>query len=295
MSLRFRKRSGGAAEPALSKKAKGRQGRLVVAAVLVFTPIAPARQLTAPRPRSPAVLRVCADPNNLPFSNQRREGLENRLADLVARELHTQVIYVWWAQRRGFLRNTLDAGHCDVVMGVPEDMPSLLTTRPYYRSSYVFVRRKDCGREIASFDDPILRRLRIGVQVVGDGANTPPMEALARRGLARNLVGYTVFGDYATPNPPAGIMEAVARGDVDVAVVWGPLAGYFASRLPVPLRITPIAEEEEAGRGRSPLAFSISMGVRKNDPTLRSTLDRILKRRRGEVERILDQYGVPRV
>src|SRR5215210_2972220 len=173
-------------------------------------------------------LRVCADPNNLPFSNQRGEGLENRLAELIARELKTSVSYVWWAQRRGFIRNTLAAGRCDVVMGVPSDLPSVLTTRPYYRSRYVFVRRADRNIVVRSFDDPLLRRLRIGVQVVGDGANTPPMDAFAKRGMAKNLVGYTVFGDYSKANPPARIVEAVSRGDVDIAVVWGPLAGFFA-------------------------------------------------------------------
>jgi mxaJ protein len=252
-------------------------------------PLGPAAQ----PPLGPAALRVCADPNNLPFSNQRREGLENRLAELVARELKMRVTYVWWAQRRGFFRNTLNAGRCDVVMGVPHDLPAVLTTRPYYRSTYVFASRKDRRLAIASFDVPELERLRIGVQVVGDGANTPPMEALVRRGLARNLVGYTVFGDYSKPNPPARIMEAVAQGEVDLAVVWGPLAGYFASRLAVPLSIVPIPEE--TGAGVAPLRFSISIGVRTNDEALRIVLDRILERRRTEVERILDEYGVPRV
>jgi mxaJ protein len=234
-----------------------------------------------------------ADPNNLPFSNQRLEGLENRLAALVAREMRTQVTYVWWAQRRGFFRNTLNARLCDVVMGVPHNLPSVLTTRPHYRSTFVFVSQKDRGPIITSLDEPALERLRIGVQVVGEGANTPPMDALARRGLARNLVGYTVFGDYTQPNPPARIMEAVARGDIDVAVVWGPLAGYFATRLPVPLAIAPVPGEAE--EGSAPLAFSISIGVRKEDRRLRAALDRILERRRAEIERILDDYGAPRV
>ena len=238
-------------------------------------------------------LRVCADPNNLPFSNQRLEGLENRLAEMVADEMNTSVGYVWWAQRRGFVRNTLDAGLCDVVMGVPTDLPSVLTTRPYYRSSYVFLTRRDHGPAIEAFDDPRLRRLRIGVQVVGDGANTPPMDALARRGLARNLIGYTVFGDYAQPNPPARIVEAVARGDVDLAVVWGPLAGFFAGRSRVPLVLTPVPAP--TGPDETPSVFSISMGVRKGDTALRATLDRIIERRRQDVHRLLDEYGVPGV
>jgi mxaJ protein len=238
-------------------------------------------------------LRVCADPNNLPFSNQRLEGMENRLADLIGREMHVPVSYVWWAQRRGFFRNTLDAGRCDVVLGVPTDMRSVLTTQPYYRSSYVWLTRKDRRLAIESFDDPRLTRLRIGVQVVGDGANTPPMEALARRGLAPNLVGYTVFGDYSKPNPPARIVEAVTRGEVDVAVVWGPLAGFFAERSSVPLTLRPVPEAASPGEASS--AFSISLGVRKGDEARRVELDRILRQRRADIERILDDYGVPRV
>jgi mxaJ protein len=247
--------------------------------------------IVVPLSRRPAApLRVCADPNNLPFSNQRREGLENRLADLVARELKTTVTYVWWAQRRGFVRNTLVAGRCDMIMGVPSALPSVLTTRPYYRSTYVFLTRTDRSLTVRSFDDPRLRDLRIGVQVVGDGANTPPQDALAHRGLVRNLVGYTVFGDYNKPDPPARIVEAVSAGEVDIAVVWGPLAGFFADRYPVRLALAAISPD-----GTLPFQFSISIGVRKEDYALRATLDRILERRRAEVDRILDEYRVPRV
>jgi mxaJ protein len=234
-------------------------------------------------------LRVCADPNNLPFSNERREGLENRLAELVARELKTTVSYVWWAQRRGFIRNTLAAGRCDVIMGVPTDLPSVLTTSPYYRSRYVFVTRADRKLDVRSFDDPRLRRLRIGVQVVGDGANTPPMDALARHGLVENLVGYTVFGDYTEPNPPARVMDAVARGEVDIAIVWGPLAGFFSNRYPVRLDLSPLP-----AAGAQSFEFSISMGVRKDDEDRREALDRVLVRRQTEIEKLLDEYRVPR-
>jgi mxaJ protein len=246
--------------------------------------------VAAQLPRGTAApLRVCADPNNLPFSNQRGEGLENRLAHLIARELNASVSYVWWAQRRGFIRNTLAAGHCDVVMGVPSDLPSVLTTRPYYRSRYVFVSRADRNIEVRSFDDPRLRQLRIGVQVVGDGANTPPMDAFARRGMTNNLVGYTVFGDYAQPNPPARIVEAVSRGDVDIAVVWGPLAGFFADKYAVPLTVTPVPED-----GPLSFEFAISLAVRKDDEARRARLDRLLVSRRAEIEELLEEYHVPR-
>ncbi len=152
---------------------------------------------------------------------------------MVARDLHASLRYTWWPQHRGFLRNTLKAGTCDVVMGLPSSVELAATTRPYYRSTYVFVYRKDRGIAVRSFDDPVLRKLKIGVQMVGDdGYNSPPAHALANRGIIDNIAGYSVYGDYSQPNPPARIVEAVARGDVDLAVVWGPLAGYFAPRQP---------------------------------------------------------------
>ena len=284
MRSRFRKWDRGAA---------GRRGSLLQSRLLIgsIATLIASLALTALLPRRPAApLRVCADPNNLPFSNERLEGLENRLAELVAQELRTSVHYVWWAQRRGFIRNTLDAGRCDVVMGVPANLPSVLTTQPYYRSGYVFLSRADRQLRELSFDDPRLRGLRIGVQVVGDGANTPPMDALARRGLVRNLVGYTVFGDYAQPNPPARIVAAVARREVDLAVVWGPLAGFFADRYSTPLELAPVPADSTLA-----LEFSISMAVRKDDLGRRAMLDSILARRRADIETILDDYHIPRV
>ena len=189
-------------------------------------------------------LRVCADPNNLPFSNRRLQGFENELASLVAREMDATVRYTWWAQRRGFIRNTLNAGTCDVVMGVPSSFELALVTRPYYRSTYVFLARQDRRLGVRSFDDPILRDLKIGVQIIGDDyANAPPAHAFSRRGIVGNLIGYTVYGDYREDSPPARIVRGVAAGEVDLAVVWGPLAGYFAPRQPVPLEMTPVAPQ----------------------------------------------------
>jgi len=240
---------------------------------------------------SSRALRVCSDPNNLPFSNRKEQGFENRLARLIARELGARVEYTWWPQRRGFIRNTLDAGTCDLVMGVPSNYGRVLPTRPYYTASFVFVSRRDRALDIHSFDDPALRRLRIGVQLVpGDGAETPASYALGRRGLSRNLVGYVVTGNYAEPNPPARIVEAVARGDVDVAVVWEPVARYFARREPVPLRISPL-DDSLAGPGM-PLAISIAMGVRRGDTRLREQLNSVLNRRQREITRLLASYGL---
>jgi quinoprotein dehydrogenase-associated probable ABC transporter substrate-binding protein len=246
----------------------------------------------APQPREH--LRVCADPNNLPFSNDRLEGFENKIATVVAREMKTDVQYTWWAQRRGFIRNTLKANECDLVIGVPNSFELASTTSPYYRSTYVFVYRKNSGLNIRSFDDPILGKVKVGVQMVGDDfANTPPAHALSNRHIIQNVKGYTLYGDYAQANPPARIIDAVAKGEIDVAIVWGPLAGYFARRQRVPLEIMPVSPEIDLPY--LPFVFDISMGVRRGDDAFKEELEQILARRRSEIESILDDYGVPRV
>ena len=243
--------------------------------------------------QAPPPLRVCADPNNLPFSNDRGEGFENRLATMLAADLGTRVEYTWWAQRRGFVRNTLGAGQCDVLMGVPAGFELAATTRPYYRSTYVFVSRRDRGLSLRSLDDERLRHLRIGVQMIGDDfSNSPPAHALSARGVVNNVIGYSVLGDYSQPNPPARVVEAVARGDIDVAVVWGPLAGYFARRQAVQLELSAVTPEMDTPF--RPFAFDISMAVRRGDPERRQLLEDFIVRRRAEIDRVLTEYGVPR-
>jgi len=265
---------------------------VVVWPVLVRGRAATAPQAAADRDGGGADrLRVCADPNNLPFSNERREGFENALADIVARELGRRVEYTWWPQRRGFIRTTLRAGVCDVVMGVPAEFELADTTRPYYRSTYVAVARRDRGLRITSMDDPRLRTVSIGIHLVGDDyASVPPGTALGARGIVQNVRGYSIYGDYSKPNPPADLIAAVTRGDVDVAIAWGPLAGYVASVSDVPLTVDPIAAPDDV-----PFEFSIAMGVRRGDHELRQRLDEVLQRRRGEVEALLERYHVPRV
>ncbi|MER9438046.1 substrate-binding domain-containing protein [Mesorhizobium sp. M0618] len=238
-------------------------------------------------------LRVCADPNNMPFSNAAGQGFENRIAEIIATDLGAKLTYTWWAQRRGFIRNTLKAGLCDLVPGTPANLEMLRTTTPYYRSSYVFVTRQD-GPDVASFNDPRLRELRIGVQLIGDdGANSPPVQALGRRGIVGHLIGYPVYGDYSAPNPPARIVEAVANGEIDLAVVWGPLAGYFAQRQKVSLRITPVTPRIDGPQ--LPLMYDISMGVRREDDALRGDVNSALARHKAEIDAVLAQYGVPRL
>lgn len=255
----------------------------------------PGQQLPqTPSPRQTHVFRVCADPNNLPFSNERGEGFENKIAELIAHEMNARVEYTWWAQRRGFFRNTLKAGACDVVMGVPSGLEMALTTAPYYRSTYVFVSRKDKHLNIRSFDDPILHNVKIGVQMIGDDfSNTPPAHALTARKIIDNVEGFTLYGDYKQENPPARIMDAVAEGKVDVAVVWGPLAGYFTKRERAPLELVPVSPQIDGAF--LPFIFDISMGVRRGDQALKEDLEQILERKRPEIESILDGYGVPRV
>ena len=237
------------------------------------------------------VLKVCADPNNLPFSNARGQGFENRLVGIIAKDLRARVEYTWWAQRRGFVRNTLKAETCDLWPGVATGVEMLQATRPYYRSTYVFVTRADRDLHIEGFDDPKLANLTIGVQMIGDDAsNTPPAHALATRGMTRNVRGYMLYGDYSRPNPPAEIVRAVDRGDIDVAVVWGPLAGYFARTSRHPLRLDQAPAQDGAAW---PMAFDISLGVRKDDKALRDELDRSLRRHAREIDKLLVDYGVP--
>ena len=243
-------------------------------------------------PPAEPVLRVCADPNNLPFSDSSGAGFENRLASLVAAEMKARVTYTWWAQHRGFVRNTLNARACDVVMGVPTEFELTGVTKPYYRSSYAFVSRRDRQVDVRSFDDPALRRLTVGVQLVGDDyANAPPAHALARRGIIQNVRGFNVQSGYRQTAPPARIIDAVANGDVDIAIAWGPLAGYFASRESVPLTVVPVSPQMDSPA--LPFAFDISMGVRRADKTLRDTLNAILTRRRASIDSLLASYGVP--
>jgi mxaJ protein len=239
-------------------------------------------------------LKVCADPNNLPFSNARQEGFENRIVAIVAQELHAEVTYVWHAQRRGNVRETLNAGLCDLIPGVASSLEMLATTRPYYRSIYVVVTRDPKLKDLASFDDPRLQTLRLGVQLIGDdGANSPPAHSLARRGIVDNVRGYTIYGDFGSRNPQAPIVDAVDIGELDAAFVWGPTAGYFAKHDPAPLHITPVQPQSDGPA--LPMVYDISMGVRRDDVALKREVEAALARRAADIRRVLLDYGVPLV
>jgi quinoprotein dehydrogenase-associated probable ABC transporter substrate-binding protein len=236
--------------------------------------------------------RVCADPENLPFSNQKMEGFENRIAEVIARDLGETVSYIWWGQRRGFIRNTMNAtlkeGRCDVMIGAPAGYDLVRTTKPYYRSTYVFVYRKDKGFQLKTLDDPILKKIRIGVHLLGeDYSNPPPVHELSRRGVVDNVVGFDTF--YSAQNPPSSIIDAVASGKIDAAIVWGPAAGYFVLHQKTPMAMVPIP----AGKGDLPFAFDISMGIRRGDDVLHDRVEKAIERNRADITKILKDYGVP--
>ncbi len=240
--------------------------------------------------------RVCADPNALPYSNNAREGFENKLAELIAGDFKATAVFTWYPQRRGFVRNTLKDNQCDIVMGVPSTLDLVLTSIPYYRSSYVFIYRKDRNLALRSFDDPRLKTMKIGVYDFGDDYNnTPPVHALVDRGVPPdNFRGYSLYGDYARPNPPRDLIDAVARGDVDVAVGWGPIAGYFARQEPVPLELVPVSPSIDLPF--RPYVYDMSIGVRRDDGKwLKAALDEVITRRRAEIRQLLLSYGIPLV
>jgi mxaJ protein len=253
-------------------------------ALLLCCPPAGAEPSTTP------TLRVCADPANLPYSNEAQQGFENQIASLLAHELHAQLSYTWWAQRRGFFRNTLNAGKCDLVIGVPVGVAMARTTDPYYRSTFAFVSRRDRNlSNLSSLDDPRLHRLKIGVPLAGDdGANPAPVPALNRRGMSDNLVGFSLWGEYQREVPAA--VEAVANGALDLALLWGPVAGAGAKRSHVQLVVVPVREEQDA---EQPFAFSIAMGVRKDDWALAARLNTVIRRRSAALSQILGVAGVP--
>jgi quinoprotein dehydrogenase-associated probable ABC transporter substrate-binding protein len=232
-------------------------------------------------------LRVCADPANLPYSQRDESGFENRIARLVAEDLGMRLSWFWQEQTRSFVRKTMGAGECDLFIGVPAGFDKVLRTRPYYRSTYVAVTRRGTP-PFAGFEPGQLRARRFGVQLIGnDLAASPPGAALAQNGAVENVTGFLVYGD-----GPAGkrMVDAVAGGSIDVALVWGPQAGWFARRSAVPLELVPV----QAPTGLAmPFEYAIAMGVRKGDTALRDRLDELLVRRKADIHAILDAYAVP--
>jgi len=237
------------------------------------------------------VLRVCGDPNNMPFSNEKLEGIENKIAAVVAKDLGWEVEYVWWAHQRGLVKRVLNTERCDVLVGIPKGYDLVGWTKPYYRTGYVIAYRKDriAGGDISSLDDPRLKTLRVGVQV-----NTPPHVALGERGIVGdNVTAYQLmFDPGAHPEDyPGKEIEDLMAGRIDVALVWGPIAGYFQKKKAAEsLAVVPI---EGPSGGTMPFTFEMSMGIRKADAELKKRLDQALVRRRDDIRAILEDFGVP--
>jgi len=232
-------------------------------------------------------LRVCGDPNNLPFSNEKLQGIENKIADVIAKDLKLTVAYTWWPHQRGVVKRALNTSKCDVMLGIPKGYDPVLWTKPYYRTGYVMAYRKDKGLKLRSLDDKALLKLKIGVQV-----NTPPHEALGQRGIADNVVGYQLMFDsnYHAEDYPGKLIEDLIAGQIDVALAWGPIAGYFAKKKGAPIEVVLLEDQSDAG---TRFAFDISMGVRKDDKQLKEQLEGALTRRHDDIVHVLQDFGVP--
>jgi quinoprotein dehydrogenase-associated probable ABC transporter substrate-binding protein len=228
-------------------------------------------------------LRVCADPHNLPFSNQAGEGFENKIAELLAQELGVPLAYTWYPQSIGFVRNTLGARACDVVMGIVTTSELLQNTNPYYRSSYALVQRADAETKADGLSDPRLADLRIGAV-----ARTPPVDILARQGLLKNVTPYALIVDTRFDSPGRQMVEDVAAGKIDAGLLWGPIAGYWAKQQSVPLEVVPLTGEIGAR-----LDFRITMGLRRNEPEWKRVLNDFIGGHKAEIQAILLDYGVP--
>jgi mxaJ protein len=241
---------------------------------------------------APATARdlvVCADPDDLPYSRQDESGFENRIARVLAEAIGAELRYAWQPLRRGIVRKTLGAGHCDMLAGVPIGLEGLATTRPYYRSGYAFVYRNHAASPLDSFDDARLRDATIGVQLVGaDMAASPAALALARRGIVSNVVGFPVYGAEGSAQR---IVEAIEAKRIDVALIWGPQAGYFARHAHPALSVA-LARDTA---GPQAMDFAIAVGVRKDRLALRDELDAALARNAERIRAILVEFGVPLV
>lgn len=232
-----------------------------------------------------APLRVCSDPDNLPFSNASRAGFDNRIAELLGHDLHRPVVFVWARARRGFLRERFNNGACDMLMGVPEGLKHVRTTIPYYRSSYVFVTRQGSHLHLTHFDDPAIGQQRIGLQILEEDL-APPSLPLIRSGHAAQFVGFDSFGKGGEQ-----IVRAVADRRVGFSVVWGPLAGYYAAKQDVPLALS--AVEPAIDPSGIPFSFAIAIAVHSNDSALVQSLNGAIQRNQAGIQAILHRYHVP--
>jgi quinoprotein dehydrogenase-associated probable ABC transporter substrate-binding protein len=229
-------------------------------------------------------LRVCADPASLPFSNHKQQGFENKIADLLAKELKVPVRYTWYPDATGFLRNTLNARRCDLVMGIVSGAELVLNTSPYYRSSYVIATRRKDNLDITQLSDPRLKKLKIGLT-----AGTPPADVIAAEGLMGNVRPYQLVVDTRFDQPGKLMLDDLAKGEIDAAVLWGPIAGYYAKSYGDQLQVTPLVKEAKDAR----MDFYITMGVRPNEIEWKRQVDGLIKDNRDGILAILKDYGIP--
>jgi mxaJ protein len=263
--------------------------RSLTLAGILAAGVSAAAEAQRPSPYQPGLLRVCNDPDNMPFSNQKEEGFENKIAQLIAKDWDSKLEYVWYPTRRGYFR-ILNGMYCDLIIQAPGGLDMAGTTRPYYRSGYVFLTRQDSKlADIRSLADPRLKQARIGVTLLPSDEQGPPTMALSHYGVVGNLHGY--HGWYNDDDRPEDIVNAVANDSVDVAIVWGPLAGFFAKRSKVPLKITPLGERDSLAD--VPFRYNIAMAVRRSDKELRDSLERTLTEKAPEIQAILKEYGIP--
>jgi len=235
----------------------------------------------------PNTLRVCADPHNLPFSNDKGEGFENKLVELLAQKLGRKLAYTWYPQSVGFVRNTLGARRCDVIPGFPQGDELVQSTNPYYRTVYAFVVRPGDGLDdLDTLVDPRLKARRIGVV-----AGTPPATYLSLNGLMERVKPYPLVVDTRVESSAMAMMEDLASHQIDVAILWGPMAGYHARLANPPMRVTLLTKDS----GGPQLAFRIGMGVRATDQNWKRLLNRLLAENRADINRLLLGFGVPLV
>ena len=229
-------------------------------------------------------LRVCADPGNLPYSNDKGEGFENKIAELIAADLGVPLEYTWFPQTVGFVRMTLAARRCDLIIGVATTNELMQNTNPYYRSGYVIVHRPELTVTQARLDDPVFKDLRLGLQ-----PRTPVATLAARYDLLKRAKSYPLIVDTRLVKPARDMVQDVAKGEIDAALAWGPLAGYWVKELAPDLVITPLA----ADPGHERLDFRVSMGIRYNEPDWKHRLNGLLEQHKAEIQQILAGYGVP--
>jgi quinoprotein dehydrogenase-associated probable ABC transporter substrate-binding protein len=233
----------------------------------------------------PKVLRVCADPRNLPFSNEKGEGFENKLAELFAEKLQKKLDYMYFPQAAGFVRMTLVAHRCDVIMGFPQGDELVQGTNPYYRTAYALVAKQGSGLDqVAALEDQRLKGKHIGIV-----AGTPPATNMAAYGLMTNAKSYPLMIDTRFDSSTVAMINDLMSGEIDAGVLWGPMAGYYARRANPPLHVTPLVKETSGPR----LAYRIGMGVRPADQNWKRLLNRLIQENQPAINKILLDFGVP--